>query len=232
MISRILANKTNALYSIVCFVLLIVIYSCTDKSETDDNKIYTDDREWTFKVAFKDATGKVADTCTLKLQVGEKSLASIMAGQKGIAYVYDNCDEPVAYKETTGVDESEEGIFLHSPRLGAFAFTEVIPFPTINYPAELKTSSEIELKVIKSTFKPAENKTIKQILERTITDTITYKGAKLVCFIVEGKNTNYIKEIGQYTGTYWFNEQYGFVRLLYKKPDGSTIDLVLTDTNF
>lgn len=230
--NRISANKTIILCSIFCFIIITTIYSCTNKSETDDNKIYKDDREWIFDVAFKDAGGIVTDTCSLKLQVGEVSLASLLAEQKGVTFEYHNCAGSESYKETTGVLENEEQVFLHSPRDGAFAFTEVVPFPTIAYPLESKTSSEIELHVAKVPFKPAENKIIKQILERTTTDTITYKGTKLTCYLIEGKNTNYIEEIGQYSGIYWFNEKYGFVRLLYKKPDGSTVDLVLAETNF
>ncbi|MEE1897026.1 hypothetical protein V1389_01675 [Flavobacterium rakeshii] len=207
---------------------------CGQKKTTPDegNAIYSDGKEWTYNVTFSDSSGTALSNCTLKLSVGSSSVASVFTGQKGITYNYTNCDSNQSFEETTGVDESTEGIFLHPPRLGAFAFTEVVPFPRINYPPELITSSEVELTVRKSAFKPAENKTFQHTIERTVTDTLTFKNSKVVCYVVEGRNTNYIKEIGQYKGKYWFSPKYGFVQLLYYKPDGSTVDLLLADTNF
>ena len=215
-------------------VIVTGLWGCGQKNTTleEGNSIYTDGRQWTYNVTFSDSSGTVLSSCTLQLSAGASSVSSVLAGQKGITYNYSNCDSAQSFEETTGVDESAEGIFLHPPRLGAFAFTEVVPFPRITYPAELITSSEVELTVRKSAFKPAENKTFQHIIERTVTDTIVYKDTRIPCYVIEGRNTNYIKEIGQYKCKYWFSPKYGFVRLLYYKPDSSTVDLVLADTNF
>lgn len=216
------------------FVIVMGLWNCGQQNNAsgDGNSIYTDGRQWTYKVTFSDSSGTVLSNCTLKLSVGAHSVSSVFAGQKGITYNYSNCDSAQAFEETTGVDESAEGIFLHPPRLGAFAFTEEVPFPRVTYPAEQITSSEVELTVRKSTFKSAENKTFKHSIERTVTDTIVFKDTRVPCYVIEGRNTNYIKEIGQYKCKYWFSQKHGFVRLLYHKPNSSTVDLVLADINF
>jgi hypothetical protein len=168
----------------------------------------------------------------MKLASGKASVASMLSNQKGVTYTYGNCADRETYSESTGVEETDKNVFLHSPRLGMFAFTEVLPFPSISLPAELVTSAESELHVAKSSFKPAENKTIKQLLERTGTDTLSVGKNKYPCYLLEGKNTNYIAELGQYHCKYWFNEQLGFIRLYYTKPDGSAVDIYLESTNF
>lgn len=228
-------NSWKTLLRYTFLIIIVGAYSCKSDQSTnkqDSKNIYLDKREWTFKVYFKDALENVIDTCQLKLTVGKTSISSLLANQEGILYTYSGCNDSKSYKETTGVDESSNGIFLHPPRLGEFAFTEVVPFPRINYPVELQSSSEIELKVAKSAFKMAENKTFKHIIERTTTDTLQYKNTTILCYVVEGRNTNYIEEIGRYKATYWFNQKYGFVRLSYFKPDKSSIDIVLENTNF
>lgn len=38
---------------------------------------------------------------------------------------------------------------------------------------------------------------------------------KLKCYVIEGKNLKYTEEFGQFSGRFYFNEKYGFVKLVY-----------------
>lgn len=130
-------------------------------------------------------------------------------------------------QETTGIIEDETGISIHQPRLGDLYFTAILPMPSVNFPLENKTESEIETKILKSSFREINGKTIKQAKRSLGIDTLLYKGKLINCYVFEAENLNYITEIGKYSVRYWFNEKYGFVKYLYTKPDGTHIDIKL-----
>ena len=64
------------------------------------------------------------------------------------------------------------------------------------------------------------------------TEEFDYNGNRLLCYKIEGWNVSHVEEFGQYKVTYFYNENYGFVRFLYEKPNGSIVDIKLKQTNF
>ncbi len=122
-------------------------------------------------------------------------------------------------------------MFIHPPRLGDFAFLQVPPMPGISYPLNSIREKEIELNTLKSEFKPASGKKIKQQLKQNNEkDTLVFKNQNLACVKLTGQN--YTEEIGTYKAEYWFSEVYGFMKMRYLKPDNSVLEIVLTETNF
>lgn len=46
-------------------------------------------------------------------------------------------------------------------------------------------------------------------------------------WVINGENTNYLDELGKYKATYWFDQNYGFIRMKYEKPNGEIVDIKL-----
>jgi hypothetical protein len=129
-------------------------------------------------------------------------------------------------EEYTSINESDRSVGFHSPRTGPFYFAAILPFPAISLPPNVGNSSSGELVVGKATFEKLNGKRVRQSTAVTERKPYIFRGQKTEVFVTEGKNDSFIKELGQYHCTYWYAERWGFVRLDYRKPDGSGICLV------
>lgn len=217
-------------YFITLIFLLITVSSCSNAQNKSSN-IYSENREWTFNAKFTDNKGIPLDSCFIKMKVSKPHLVSFIAKQIPIIYTYEiNAKK---YEEKTGVEENESGVFIHPPRLGIFSFLQVPPMPSITYPLNSIVEKEIELNTLKSEFKPASGKKIKQQLKQN-NEIVTwlFKNQEIECVKVVGQNINYTEEIGTFKAEYWFNEVYGFVKMRYVKPDNTVLEITLTETNF
>lgn len=216
--------------SLLCAILLLSIaQSC---SSENTNGIYKIGREWTFQVTFY-KEDKLVDSCQLIMAVKRKNLFTLLflSGQKNLTYEYGDCCRN-NYKDTTGVQEDEKSIFLHPPRMGCLSFTHVSPMPSIDLPFDEGAYSEINLKVVMSSYPNLSGKTIKQFRKNKGTDSFLIDGKRIKCFVTEGKNVNYIKEIGAFSNRFLFNEKYGFVSFTYYNPNNERVEFRLKKTNF
>jgi len=218
------------LYFITTFFLLTFISSCTNVKNKSNN-IYLKNREWIFNAKFIDSTGETTDSCLIKMKVSKTHFISFIASQTPIIYTYESNSK--RYEEKTGVEEDENGVFIHPPRLGKFSFLQIPPMPSITYPLNAIVQKEIELNTLKSEFKPASGKKIKQqLIQNNEKDTLVFKNQKIECIKIIGQNINYTEEIGIYKAEYWFSKIYGFVKMRYLKPNNSVLEITLTETNF
>ena len=209
---------------VILFSLCIFCNGCTTK---DTDFIYQSGREWIFDAYFYNEAEELTDTIEVKMETKRLNWTSLISGQKGLSFEYDGI------KEKTGFTEDKEHIFLHPPRGGDFAFTTIVPMPEVKLPPTLISESTTELKIVKSAFKQLNGQTVSQKRQQmNETEEFDYNGNQLLCYKIEGWNTSHIEEFGQYKVTYLFNERFGFVRLLYEKPDGSIVDIRLRQTNF
>lgn len=220
---------TKYFYLITTIFLLTIVSSCSNAQNA--NNIYSENREWTFNAKFIDIDGQPTDSCLIQMKVSKPHFVSFIAKQTPIIYTYEINTKK--YEEKTGVEEDENGVFIHPPRLGVFSFLQVPPMPSITYPLHSILEKEIELNTLKSEFKQASGKKIKQQLKQNNEkDTLVLKNKKIECVKITGQNINYTEEIGTYKAQYWFNEVYGFVKMRYLKPDNTILEIVLTETNF
>lgn len=218
------------LYFIATIFLPALLSSCSNAQHTSNN-IYSKNREWTFNAKFIDNEGATTDSCLIKMKVSKPHFISFIANQTPIIYTYEINSKK--YEEKTGVEEDESGVFIHPPRLGDFSFLQVPPMPGISYPLNSIREKEIELNTLKSEFKPASGKKIKQQLKQNNEkDTLVFKDQDIECVKLTGQNINYTEEIGTYKAEYWFSEVYGFMKMRYLKPDNSVLEIVLIETNF
>jgi hypothetical protein len=203
---------------------MLVLWGCSSKSG-----IYQTGREWNFCAYFYDANHVLTDSFPVKMKTTAFNwVCMFMPEQKGLHYYYEGSEEP------TGYIEDETRIFLHPPRGGKFAFTEIVPMPEISFPLTSSVQSDVKLEVIRyANMEELSGQTILQKQERTPnTEEYEYQGKNITCYKVEGWNTSHVETLGQYRVTYWFCPQLGFVRFLYTKPDHSVVDIRLGSTNF
>jgi len=191
-----------------------------------EGNIYSKGKNWKYKCEFYGVDGKINDSFDVNMRVKSNIIAWITQ-QIPIVYEYPYNSENLI--ESTGVIENNEGISIHQPRLGKFNFTSILPMPSVAYPLEHKSESQIETTVTKSSFPGLNGKIVKQIRRNTGTGAIFYKEDSLKCFVYESENINLINEFGKYHVVYWFNKEYGFVKYLYTKPNGEVISLTLVD---
>jgi hypothetical protein len=189
--------------------------------------IYQTGREWIFDAYFYDNNKTLVDSVPIKMETRLFNSVSFFSWQKGLNYYYEGMEEH------TGFIEDKEHIFLHSPRMGRFAFTAILPHPSMALPPELMTESHIKLTVVKMKgFEELNNQVISQTLKRTETEELEYARRKIFCYKSVGYNTSHIDILGQYKLTYWFHDTLGFVRILYEKPDSTQVDVKLRQTSF
>lgn len=210
-------------------VVLIFISGCSQAK--DKSKIYTKGKEWKFEATFVDENNVITDSCSITMTVTKPHYISILTSQIPIVYKYQFGARK--YDEKTGVEEDADGVFIHPPRMGKFSFLQVPPMPTVSYPLTATRIKSIELNTLKSEYKPASGKIIKQELKQNnVMDTLVINGKRIPCLKITGQNIDHIDEIGLFRVEYWFSSIYGFVKMHYIKPDNSGLQIILTATNF
>ena len=218
----------------ICFVavllLLSIFQSCLSNSTRN---IYKKSRKWIFNVGFYAPNGKLIDSCPLTMEVKSVSSDSSISDYRNITYAFtfDNCSGQPLYA-TTSISESNGEVSIPSPELGNLAFTTLLPSPSVSSPLITGVSSDIKIDVYKSEYTPASGKRLTQNREIDGNKQFTFNGKTIDCSVIKGRNTNYLKELGQYQCEFLFNDTYGFVSFFYKKPDGETVKIDLRKTNF
>lgn len=170
------------------------------------------------------------DSCTIQLLIGGGGTLSFIMDQRELIYTYGKCCGK-SLKETTGVDERPNYLFIHPPRLECFSFTEIPPMPEVTLPIDMTSVSNTELKIVKG-FDTLNGKTITQTHKTVRWETFSFSDTTIKCVLIEGANTNYVDELGLYKCEYLFNEYFGFVQLTYNKPNGESVKMILRSVNF
>lgn len=212
---------------LIIFLLCIFCIGCTNKNS---NCIYQPGREWIFDAYFYNENKELTNNFEVKMKVVKFNSRFLFfwRKQKGLNYEY------CGIKQETTIRENKNYISFFSPRLGNFDFTSILPSPTISLPPD-----NISKSTIKSNDKGMSDDTnfanlifTQEIKQNNETEYFEYNGKQLLCYKVEGLNTNYVELFGQHKVSYFFNDRFGFVRFLYEKPDGSIVEMRLKKTNF
>lgn len=218
------------LHNILLFLTLPLI-SCS--GDNGDRNVYKDGRVFTYGVYFYDNQENIKDSCQIDLIVGKTSLIRLlMPEQTPLRFMHKKCCGQESIKENTGLIDNNERVFIHPPRLGCMAFTALSPMPDVNLPYSTFTSTTGTLTVGKSNYEGLSGKRLKQKTENTGTTTFHFKDQEYEVYMTEGENTNHIDEFGVNKVTHYFNRKLGFVLMIYNRPDGTKVVLLLKDINF
>ncbi|MGB4145028.1 MAG: hypothetical protein WBI87_05395 [Bacteroidales bacterium] len=224
-------------YFQIFFIISLFLFSaCKSPSackRPSDNKILKVGREWTYSAVDYDKLGNVNDSLTLILKVDSSGKKNFF-NQTRIIWDYKRNGKVIESEISLANDENNY-INIHPPRKLFLSFTEILPFPASGNPGYLNYESTIEMHVLKyKDYKDGilEGKTITQYLHAVDTTIYNFADKNYRCWILEGENTNYIEELGQFKCKYLFNEELGFVNMTYYKPDSSFVVIELKSINF
>ena len=149
--------------------------------------------------------------------------------QTVIKYDYKLINGDFLDNEMTGVIENERNIWLHPPRTAYFKILEINPFPYIKKPFEIGNKWEWNLRIGSSWSNKRwllwegniENRYIYEITNKVILKT---KLGDLECFEISSQAKSSIWETELIS---YFNENFGFIKLIYTNCDSSKITLEL-----
>ncbi len=202
-----------------------------------DNIVYTSEREFMFNYIVLDGKDSLkvqfskkeygipewilvkttdADTMTVQ-KIGMKVLPYFMNNtQTGCQFNYYNHEKIIGNYEWTGLIENRKNVWLHPPRHQFFSILEFSPFPFIKMPLKIGKKWQSGLTIGYFNSYQRFNLTWEGILPSNevleITDKIDLETAfgKLPCWVVKAVSKSALTEAHS---TFYFNEQYGFVKL-------------------
>jgi hypothetical protein len=216
--------------------LFLSLQSC---GTAEKASVYKPGRVWEYDVTVQDSSGTIVDSFQLYMKTRNSNVAEKAIRQITVEYEYLKNGKSFD-TETTGIEDNTERIHIHPPRDSYFDVSEVVHFPFITKPigSGFKTSTEIVIQ--KASFINRRTnekinlagKKIKQEITLTDSTTFLFKKKELKCYVVAGKNLNNLKELGQFSCQFYFNEKYGFVKLVYSTPWNSTITANLKSVKF
>ncbi len=230
----------NSIFHFRCFLFIGLLYFSLNSCGTAEKaSVYKPGRVWNFDVTVQDSSGIIVDSFQLTMKTRNSNVAEKAIRQITVEYEYLKNGKSFD-TETTGIEDNSERITIHPPRDSYFDVSEIVNFPFITKPIGMGFKSSTGIVIQKASFVNRRTnekinlagKTIKQEIALVDSTTIVFKNKEIKCYVVEGKNLNFINELGQFTGKFYFNEKYGFVKFIYNTPWKSTIEANLKSVNF
>lgn len=243
-------RKSNGIQSVIRFLPLVNHYLpfitigllsfCLQSCGTAEKaSVYKPERVWKFDVTVQDSSGIVVDSFQLNMKTRNSNVAEKAIRQITVEYEYLKNGKTFD-TETTGIEDNTQRVNIHPPRDSYFDVSEVVHFPFITKPIGLGFKASTEIVIQKASYINRNTnekidlagKKIKQEIALIDSTTFSFKKKELKCYVVQGKNLNYLKELGQFTGKFYFNKKYGFVKFIYTTPWKSTIVANLKSVKF
>ena len=230
----------NSIFHFRYFLFIGLLYFCLNSCGTTEKaSVYKPGRVWEFDVTVQDSSGIVVDSFQLNMKTRNSNVAEKAIRQITVEYEYLKNGKSFD-TETTGIEDNTERIHIHPPRDSYFDVSEIVHFPFISKPFGRGFKTSTEMVIQKASFinrKTNEKidlagKRIKQEVALVDSTTIVFKNKELKCYVIEGKNLNNIKELGQFSCKFYFNKKYGLVKFIYTTPWKSTIVANLKSVDF
>lgn len=217
-------------------ILTLGFQSCSDDGKAS---VYKPGRVWYYDVTVQDSVGHVVDYFQLNMKTRNSNVAEKAIRQITVEYEYLRAGK-VFDTETTGIEDNAQRVHIHPPRDSYFDVAEIVHFPFITKPIGAGFNASTEISIQKASYTNRKTnekidlagKKIKQKVALIDSTSISFKKKELKCYVIEGKNLNYLEELGQFTSKFYFNEKYGFVKLVYSTPWKSTITADLKSVKF
>jgi hypothetical protein len=155
--------------------------------------------------------------------------------QTGVNFRYYNKYGRIVNKmESTGIIENAKNTWLHPPRSQFFAITEFNSFPFIKTPYAIGTKWTSGLTVgyfdsyLRFSFNLAWEGVLitKETLEIIEKVNLPTAFGVLRCFVVQGVAKSNLTET---TSLFYYNETYGFIKIVYDLFDKSRLELTLKE---
>lgn len=207
-------------YGFLIFIFfMLLMTSCQTQNSTIPYKV---GQSYIFKVTVKDLNSTLLQTDTLTMIIKNKGLIGGILGM--------NMAE---WKSSTFTDNNQKrGINIETDLAEIqmpinYDYLENENLVIAGYPSFSKSmlfgyTSESDHQFVKGYGKLSGEK-LKQYKTVTDSSTIQFKNKMLSCKVAEYKNLSAIEEYGLYELKTFYNEKYGFLKMLYKYPNGKNV---------
>ncbi|MDN5213927.1 hypothetical protein QQ020_17765 [Fulvivirgaceae bacterium BMA12] len=127
-------------------------------------------------------------------------------------------------QEVTGVIENGQKTWMHPFRSNQYVFTEVAAFPMVKFPMKTGETWEGNLNIHQGWGKWSDT-TIKNKYEVIGYETVETEFKVLNAWHVRGKT---LAEFGHSTHDFWYNKDFGFIKMLVKNYENQTLAIELS----
>lgn len=199
-------------------------------------------QRYIYRAIYKDSLGRVISTNHISLMATGRRWKLQPENQNEIVIQYEHDEKtdtalsrfninrqlklqsPFVKEETTGAIENAQEVWMHPFRSNQYNFTEVAPFPHVTFPLQVGNSWSSSL-TIGNGWGDWDNTTVycEYLVAREIKMKVAKKGLKK-CWLIESKAN---MPLGISTHNFYFNEEYGFVKMEYRNYAGQTLYIEL-----
>lgn len=213
-------------YKILTFLFLIILITSCQSQNTETP--YKVGNAYLYKVTVKDPNATVLMTDTLRFTIKNKGLLGGVLGMNMATWTstkYPNNEQE------RGVNLDKNTVEIQPPLRYDYLENEnivIAGYPSFSTSMLVDYQSESDHLFPKS-YGSLAGKEFKQ--HKIVLDSATakYKNKKLDCKVTSYKNLNFIDEFGQYQLTAFYQNDYGFLKLKYRYPNGKEINFELID---
>lgn len=240
----------------IIYILFLSFISCAS-SQQNSLKLYQD-KSYTFSVEYFDKNmkkGNIYFTPPYVYELGKELLFenaweinsenknSVMIDRISFSFFkgkingdqtpysiryYNNLSEQEVLGELTGIENNENKIFLHPPRLKYFTILQFSPFPLVEFPLKIGNKWQDKLTIGNqwgNLFE--EGKTsITRVFNYSVVskENIDTPMGKLMCYKIEAITSD--SHTPSFLTTY-YNEEFGFIKMEYLNIDKSKLIFTL-----
>lgn len=232
-----------------------VVDSCKNNPYNNDNSIFIPKRTYKYSFTVKDSLGqfiyfghsgskidKYPDVCDSSIYLSYYTLRTFETygpfekyrgdyNQSVVEYKLFNSKDSSWTSSWTGVVENQMNLWLHPTRTNYFRILELNPFPYVMYPLELGKKWTWTLQIGDSYADPLWKiwyGTIDNRMDYQVTDSLILNtpAGSFQCWKIECISTS---QIGKTSSAFYFNPQFGFIRMDNYCINGDSVNIELID---
>lgn len=204
--------------------------------------VFSPCKEYVFRAIYKDENNNLLSNGIVRLKASGKrwDYQPEIQDEIIIEFTYNQKDEhnlrnskinsslinPWEEKDTTGIIENEQQIWMHPFRRNQYFFTEIAPFPQVQFPLEIGRTWSDHLSLGEG-WGDWENTSYSSSFKVVGKDEKNFGfGSLKECWKIESESSgnNLINKL-----TYWFNPEHGFIEMNYTNYWGETLSFKLEE---
>ena len=213
--------------------LILLIFLFKTALLIGQTSIFSEYVDFEYLAIYEDSINQIYIKDTIRLTITDLPWKNQPDKQKTMIWEYktniDSIDKSKIYSigwmkfDSTGFIENDQKIFIHPPRHNQYTYTEIAPFPQIDYPLELNKKYR-RILFIGSGWGEWDNLKLKNEYEIYKNEAILFFEKKLDCWFI---NSTSHSELGQSSMDFIFSTEIGFIEMNYTFYDKKKITFKL-----
>lgn len=238
---------------ILAMVALSSFASCSDKASFEDigctpetvavegylKKVFKPCREYVFSAKYWDKDYNLISDELIWMMATGNEWETDPENQSELIIQYDYDDSKVDFinqytlnpelehewvrKEATGIIEDANETWMHPFRANQYAFTEMIPFPMVQVPLDSRQRWSAKVPIYEG-WGRWSNSTAHAIYGVLGQELVTTEFKELNAWHVKANTSS---KFGSAVNDFWYNEEYGFIKMVIKNYEGQLLVIEL-----